>query len=70
VALRRFRATDREAEVVLKLAVKMGLDFQDLPLDEEEMASEGSRRIHAAQDLRSNVFIFWLVVLAILTIIA
>lgn len=70
VALRRFRATDREAEVVLKLAVKMGLGFQDLPLDEEEMASEGSRRIHAAQDLRSNVFIFWLVVLAILTIIA
>lgn len=70
VAARRFRATDREAEVVLKLAVKMGLDFQDLPMDEEEMASEGARRIHAAQDLRSNVFVFWLVVLAVLTIIA
>ncbi|AUM14115.1 hypothetical protein [Ketobacter alkanivorans] len=70
VAMRRFRATDREAEVVLKLAVKMGLDFQDLPLDDEEMASEGARRIHAAQDLRSNVFVFWLVVLAVLTIIA
>ncbi|MAR89936.1 MAG: hypothetical protein SV765_01575 [Pseudomonadota bacterium] len=70
VALRRFRATDREAEVVLKLAVRMGLDFKELPLDEEEMASEGARRIHAAQDLRSNVFIFWLVVIAVLTIIA
>ena len=70
VAMRRFRATDREAEVVLKLAVKMGLDFQDLPLDDEEMASEGARRIHAAQDLRSNVLVFWLVVLAVLTIIA
>jgi membrane protein required for beta-lactamase induction len=70
VALRRFRATDREAEVVLKLAVKMGLDFQELPLDEEGIASEGARRLHAVQDLRSNVFVFWLVVLAVLTIIA
>ncbi|HAG95648.1 MAG: hypothetical protein CMK83_14080 [Pseudomonadales bacterium] len=70
VALRRFRATDREAEVVLKLAVKMGLAFQELPMSDEEMASEGARRIHAVQDLRSNVFVFWLVVIAVLTIIA
>jgi len=70
VAMRRFRVTDREAEVVLKLAVKMGLDFQDLPMSDEDLASEGARRIHAAQDLRSNVFVFWLVVLAVLTIIA
>ncbi|MGB1059152.1 MAG: hypothetical protein ACPGZU_03415, partial [Ketobacter sp.] len=67
---RRFRATDREAEVVLKLAVKMGLAFQELPMSDEEMASEGARRIHAVQDLRSNVFVFWLVVIAVLTIIA
>ena len=70
VALRRFRATDREAEVVLKLAVKMGLDFQELPMSDEDMASEGARRLHAVQDLRSNVFVFWLVVIAVLTIIA
>lgn len=69
VALRRFRATDREAEVVLKLAVKMGLDFPDLPLDEQALASEGTRRLHAVQDLRSNVFIFWLVVIAAITIV-
>ncbi len=70
VAVRRFRATDREAEIVLKLAVKMGLDFKDLPADEDELASEGIRRIHAAQDLRSNVLIFWIVVISILTIIS
>ncbi|MFZ5601218.1 MAG: hypothetical protein ACOY7J_02095 [Pseudomonadota bacterium] len=70
VAVRRFRATDREAEIVLKLAVKMGLDFKDLPTDEDELASEGIRRIHSAQDLRSNVLIFWIVVIAILTIIS
>lgn len=70
VAARRFRATDREAEVVLKLAVKIGLDFQELPEGDEPIASEGVRRIHAAQDLRSNVFVFWLVVIAVLTIIA
>ncbi|MGC1510029.1 hypothetical protein [Ketobacter sp.] len=70
VAFRRFRATDREAEVVLKLAVKMGLEFQDLPLEDEALASEGARRIHAVQDLRSNVFIFWLVVIAVITIVA
>lgn len=70
VAVRRFRATDREAEIVLKLAVKMGLDFRDLPGDEEELASEGIRRIHSAQDLRSNVLIFWIVVIAIITIVS
>lgn len=70
VAVRRFRATDREAEIVLKLAVKMGLDFRDLPADEDELASEGIRRIHSAQDLRSNVLIFWIVVIALLTLIA
>ena len=70
VAMRRFRATDRESEVVLKLAVKLGLDFQELPLDGEALASEGLRRIHAVQELRRNAFIFWLVVIAILTIIA
>ena len=70
VAVRRFRATDREAEIVLKLAVKMGLDFRDLPADEEELASEGIRRIHSAQDLRSNVLIFWIVVIAVITIIS
>ena len=70
VAVRRFRATDREAEIVLKLAVKMGLDFRDLPADEEELASEGIRRIHSAQDLRSNVLIFWIVVIAVITIVS
>ncbi len=55
---------------MLKLAVKMGLDFKDLPTDEDELASEGIRRIHSAQDLRSNVLIFWIVVIAILTIIS
>jgi membrane protein required for beta-lactamase induction len=70
VAMRRFRATDREAEIVLKLAVKMGLDFRDLPADEDELASEGIRRIHSAQDLRSNVLIFWIVVIALITIIS
>lgn len=70
VAVRRFRATDREAEIVLKLAVKMGLDFKDLPADEDELASEGIRRIHSAQDLRSNVLIFWIVVISIITIIS
>ena len=70
VAVRSFRATDREAEVVLKLAVKMGLDFQELPEEDEMLASEGVRRIHAVQDLRSNVFVFWLVVIAVLTIVA
>ena len=70
VAVRRFRATDREAEIVLKLAVKMGLDFRDLPGDEDELASEGIRRIHSAQDLRSNVLIFWIVVIAVITIVS
>lgn len=70
VAVRRFRATDREAEIVLKLAVKMGLDFRDLPGDEDELASEGIRRIHSAQDLRSNVLIFWIAVIAIITIVS
>jgi len=69
VAVRRFRATDREAEIVLKLAVKMGLDFRDLPADDDELASEGIRRIHSAQDLRSNVLIFWIVVIAVITIV-
>lgn len=69
VAVRRFRATDREAEIVLKLAVKMGLDFRDLPGDEDELSSEGIRRIHSAQDLRSNVLIFWIAVIAIITIV-
>ncbi len=70
VAVRRFRSTDREAEVVLKLAVKLGLNFQELPVDEEEIANEGLRRVRAMQDLRGNVLIFWLVVISVLTIVA
>lgn len=70
VAFHRFRTTDREAEVVLKMAVRMGLGFQYTPENQNELSSEGIRRIYAVQDLRSNVLIFWLVIIAILTIIS
>ena len=70
VAFHRFRTTDREAEVVLKMAVRMGLDFQYTPEAQDELSAEGIRRIYAVQDLRSNVLVFWLVVIAVLTIIS
>lgn len=70
VAVRRFRATDREAEIVLKLAVKMGLDFRDAPADEDALAAEGVRRIQAVRDLRRNVLIFWIVVISFITTIS
>lgn len=69
VALRRFRVTDREAEIVLKLSIKMALDFRELPEDSELLASEGIRRIHVVQDLCSNVFVLWLLVIAFFTLL-
>lgn len=69
VALRRFRVTDREAEIVLKLSIKMALDFKELPEDKELLASEGIRRIHVVQDLCSNVFVLWLLVIAFFTLL-
>ncbi|MCG8672378.1 MAG: hypothetical protein MI867_23440 [Pseudomonadales bacterium] len=69
VALRRFRVTDREAEIVLKLAIKMALDFKELPEENEAIASEGIRRIHVVQDLCTNVFVLWLLVIAFFTLV-
>lgn len=69
VAFRRYRVTDREAEIVLKLATKVGLAFEELPDDHELLASEGSSRIHAVQDLKSNVLIFWVIVIALLSLL-
>ena len=69
VALRRFRVTDREAEIVLKLSIKMALDFRELPEDSDLLASEGIRRIHVVQDLCSNVFVLWLLVIAFFTLL-
>lgn len=69
VALRRFRVTDREAEIVLKLSIKMALDFRELPEDTELLASEGIRRIHVVQDLCTNVFVLWLLVIAFFTLV-
>lgn len=69
VAIRRFRVTDREAEIVLKLSVKMALDFKELPEDQELLASEGIRRIHVVQDLCTNVFVLWLLVIAFFTLL-
>ncbi|OUS31648.1 hypothetical protein A9Q99_03505 [Gammaproteobacteria bacterium 45_16_T64] len=69
VAFRRYRVTDREAEIVLKLATKVGLEFDELPDDQELLASEGSSRIHAVQDLKSNVLIFWVIAIAILSLL-
>ncbi len=69
VSVRRFRVTDREAEIVLKLSVKMALDFQDLADDNEAIASEGVSRIHAVQDLRTNVLMLWLLIMAFFTLL-
>ncbi|MDX1696070.1 MAG: hypothetical protein R3208_20055 [Ketobacteraceae bacterium] len=68
VAIRRFRVTDREAEIVLKLSIKMALDFRELPEDSDLLASEGIRRIHVVQDLCTNVFVLWLLVIAFFTL--
>lgn len=68
VSVRRFRVTDREAEIVLKLAARMALEFSDLPEESEALASEGVRRVHAVQDLRTNILILWLLVIGFLTL--
>ncbi|PCJ34121.1 MAG: hypothetical protein COA99_14930 [Moraxellaceae bacterium] len=68
VAFRRYRATDREAEIVLKLATASGLGFSDLPSDQELLASEGSARVHSVQDLKGNVLIFWVISIALLSL--
>lgn len=68
VSVRRFRVTDREAEIVLKLAARMALEFRDLPEESEALASEGVRRVHAVQDLRANILILWLLVIGFLTL--
>ena len=69
VAFRRYRVTDREAEIVLKLATKSGLDFGELPDDQEVLASEGSSRIHSVQDLKSNILIFWVILIAVCSLL-
>lgn len=69
VALRRFRVTDREAEIVLKLSIKMAMDFKELPEDKELLASEGIRRIHVIQDLCTNILVLWLLVIAFFTLL-
>ncbi|MCG8313990.1 MAG: hypothetical protein MI976_12310 [Pseudomonadales bacterium] len=69
VAIRRFRVTDREAEIVLKLSIKMALDFKELPEENELLASEGIRRIHVVQDLCNNVLFLWLLVIALFTLL-
>ena len=69
VAVRRFRATDREAEAVIRHAVKFGLNFQELPTDEEQLALKGAERIRQIQQLRRQVLVVWLVVIALLTIV-
>jgi len=56
--------TDREAEIVLKLATKLGLDFADLSDDQEVLAAEGTSRSHSVQDMKSNILIFWVIVIA------
>lgn len=69
VAFRRYRVTDREAEIVLKLAIKSGLDFAELSDDQEVLAAEGSSRIHSVQDLKSNILIFWVIVIAVFSLL-
>ena len=69
VAIRRFRVTDREAEIVLKLSIRMSLDFRELPEDSDLLASEGIRRIHVVQDLCTNIFVLWLLVIAFFTLV-
>lgn len=69
VAVRRFRVTDRESEIVLKLATKMALEFKELPDNNEAIASEGVSRIHAVQDLRTNILILWMLIIAFFTLI-
>ncbi|PIE41619.1 MAG: hypothetical protein CSA49_02490 [Gammaproteobacteria bacterium] len=69
VAVRPFRVADREAEIVLKLSIKMAMDFKELPDNKEQMASEGIRRMHMIQDLCNNILVLWLLVIAFFTLL-
>ena len=68
VAFRRFRVTDREAEIVLKLAVKSALNFNELSEGLELLAAEGSNRFQAIQKLKNNVLLFWVIFVAVLSL--
>jgi len=48
----------------LKLTLKIGLDFKELPRGDDELVSAGLRRIHAAQDLFSHLLILWVIFIA------
>jgi len=69
VAVRRFRLNDREAEIILKLTLKIGLDFKELPRDDDELVSAGLSRIHAAQVLFSHLLILWIIFIASFTLL-
>lgn len=68
IAVRRFRATDREADVVLRMAVRVVLNFSEWPESVDAVASEGVRRGHQLLELRSNLVLLWLIVLALFTL--
>lgn len=68
IAVRRFRATDREADMVLRMAVRVVLNFSEWPESPNAVASEGVRRGHQLLELRSNLMLLWLIVLALFTL--
>lgn len=69
IAFRRFRATDREADMVLRMASRVLLNFSEWPESADAVASEGVRRAHQLLELRSNLMLLWLVVLALSTLV-
>ena len=69
VAFRRYRVTDREAEIVLKLAVKSALNFSELSEDQGLLAEEGAARFQAMQELKNNVLMFWVIIVAVLSLL-
>ncbi|CBL44351.1 hypothetical protein HDN1F_07680 [gamma proteobacterium HdN1] len=68
IAFRRFRASDREADMVLRMAARVVLNFHEWPETPEAIASEGAQRAERVLRLRRILLMGWLLVLALFTI--
>ncbi len=69
LSVQRFDGPEDVAGVVLFAAASDSEEFETLPDDEELLASEGLKRLGSLMELRANVLLCWIIVIAVGTIL-
>jgi hypothetical protein len=68
IAWRSFRATDREAEGVFRMLFRVVFGWGDWPTTPEAIASESVHRARVLVELRNQLVLLWLSLVALLTL--